>query len=251
MQMTTWGIVIREKELDDDRILTILTKEYGVLTAYARGAKKLRGRLLSSTELLCYSRFVLFKNRDRYTVDQAESDTNFFGIRQDIEKLALATYLAQLCVQLAPAEEAAPEYLRLLLNSLYLLEKDRRSQPFIKAVFELRILTMAGYMPDLVGCRCCGDYEAEPMGFLPLSGELVCPNCSTEPEEGMPISLEPGVLAAMRHIIYSDFDKLFSFTLTEFGLQKLGAVTQRYLQVQLDMPLPSLDFYNSLFAFSG
>ena len=250
MQITTWGIVIREKQLDDDRILTILTKEYGVLTAYARGAKKLRGRLLSSTELLCYSRFVLFKNRDRYTVDQAESDTSFFGIRQDVEKLSLAVYLAQLCIHLAPSEEPAQEYLRLMLNALYLLEKDRRSQKFIKPVFELRILTMAGYMPDLVACRECGDYENEPMRFLPQSGELVCSHCSIRPEDGIPIPLEPGILAAMRHIIYSEFDKLFSFTLTEAGLEKLGAVAEKYLRVQLDMPLPALDFYHSLFSYT-
>ena len=71
MQITTTGIVLREREHDDDRILTILTADRGVITAYARGAKKLRGRLLSGTELLCCSRFVLFQYRDRYQVDSA------------------------------------------------------------------------------------------------------------------------------------------------------------------------------------
>ena len=90
MQITTYGMVLREKTIEDDRLLTILTKEYGVIFAYARGAKRLRGKLVSSTEQLCYSRFVLFKNKDRYSVDSAEADTIFFGVRQDIEKLAHA-----------------------------------------------------------------------------------------------------------------------------------------------------------------
>ena len=96
MQITTTGIVLREREHDDDRILTILTADRGVITAYARGAKKLRGRLLSGTELLCCSRFVLFQYRDRYQVDSAETEQNFFGLRSDVEKLSLAVYLAQL-----------------------------------------------------------------------------------------------------------------------------------------------------------
>lgn len=144
MQITTTGIVLREREHDDDRILTILTADRGVITAYARGAKKLRGRLLSGTELLCCSRFVLFQYRDRYQVDSAETEQNFFGLRSDVEKLSLAVYLAQLCAQVAPAEEEAGEFLRLILNSLYLLEKDKRPQRLVKAVFELRAACHGG-----------------------------------------------------------------------------------------------------------
>lgn len=247
MQQTTLGIVIKEKTVESDRILTLLTQDYGVLTAYARGAQKLRGRLTSSTELLCLSRFVLFKNRDRYTVDAADSDRSFFGIRQDIEKLSLAAYFSQLTQRLAPAEEPAGEYLRLLLNCLHLLEKGGRSQLFLKAVFELRILTMAGFMPDLVGCRDCGAFEKAPMAFLPESGELLCPDCPPTKADGPRYLLPPGVLAAMRHILYSEMGSLFAFTLSPEGLIRLGEVCERYLRIQLDMPLPTLEFYHSLF----
>ncbi len=247
MQITTMGIIIRAREHDDDRILTILTRDCGVVTAYARGAKKLRGRLLSATELLCYSRFVLFKNKDRYQVDQAESEQNFFGLRSDIEKLSLASYLAQLCAQVAPAEEEAGGFLSLLLNSLYLLEKGRRSQAFIKAVFELRVMSMAGYMPDLVGCRSCGCYESGEMYFLPLSGELMCGGCLGAAEV-VKLRLAPGILAAMRHILYSEPARLFDFSLSEEGLRYLGEICEYYTIVQLDLRLSGLDFYKSLFA---
>lgn len=126
MQITTTGIVLREREHDDDRILTILTADRGVITAYARGAKKLRGRLLSGTELLCCSRFVLFQYRDRYQVDSAETEQNFFGLRSDVEKLSLAVYLAQLCAQVAAGRGGGRGIPAAVLNSLYLLEKDKR-----------------------------------------------------------------------------------------------------------------------------
>lgn len=248
MQITTTGIVLREREHDDDRILTILTADRGVITAYARGAKKLRGRLLSGTELLCCSRFVLFQYRDRYQVDSAETEQNFFGLRSDVEKLSLAVYLAQLCAQMAPAEEEAGEFLRLILNSLYLLEKDKRSQRLVKAVFELRLLAMAGYMPDLVGCKVCGCYEAESMYFLPLTGDLMCGDClgDAPPDEMVRLRLSPGVLAAMRHILYSEAGKVFNFTLSEEELRYLGDICEYYAIVQLDTRLSSLDFYKSL-----
>lgn len=108
-------------------------------------------------------------------------------------------------------------------------------------------MTLAGFMPDLLGCRECGTFEDPQMKFLPRTGELLCGACAPEPGEGVPIPVPPGVLTAMRHIIYSEFDKLFRFSLDEGGLRQLAAVSESYLIAQLDLRLPTLDFYNSLF----
>ena len=108
MQCVTHGIIIRAKSVGDDRLLTILTSDYGVVSAVARGANKPRSRLTSSTELFCYSKLVLFRYRDSTTVDSAEVEQSFFALRQDIVALSLASYIAELCCELAPPEEAAP-----------------------------------------------------------------------------------------------------------------------------------------------
>ena len=157
-------------------------------------------------------------------------------------------YLAQLCAQLAPAEEEAGEFLRLMLNSLYLLEKDKRPQQLVKAVFELRLLAMAGYMPDLVGCKVCGCFESETIYFLPLTGDLMCGDCLGDAplEEMVRLRLSPGVLAAMRHILYAESGKVFNFTLSGEELRYLGDICEYYTIVQLDTRLSSLDFYKSL-----
>lgn len=251
MQMTTTGIIIREINIEDDRLLTILTGNYGVLSAYARGAKGLKGKLVSSTELLCYSRFVLFKNKDKIYIDSAESERIFFGIRQDIEKLSLAAYMADLLIHLAPKEEEAKEQLRLMLNGLHMLETDKRSMLFVKALFELRLMTLSGYMPDLVACRDCGIFEDDSMAFIPQTGELTCKNCHTRPNDGQLFPISKGILTAMRHIIYSDFAKLFSFALPEESLVYLNQITEQYLTIQLGYKLPTLDFFKNIYLGTG
>ena len=76
MHITTDGIVLRERAIDEfDCVLTLLTRERGIISAYARGAKKPRGTLRVPAELLSYSCFVLFSNRERYSVDKADLDT--------------------------------------------------------------------------------------------------------------------------------------------------------------------------------
>ena len=80
---------------DEDKLLTILTEDRGVIFAYARGARRFKNRLAPSTGLLCYSSMVLFWNRDRYSLDYADSIEQFFELRQSVEKLALASYFAE------------------------------------------------------------------------------------------------------------------------------------------------------------
>ena len=64
MQTATDALVLRERKLDEqDRLLTLLSAEQGIITAYAKGAGRMKGSMAGATELLCYSHFVLFQNR--------------------------------------------------------------------------------------------------------------------------------------------------------------------------------------------
>ncbi len=246
MQITTDGIVVRQKNFGEkDRLITLLSRDHGMITAYANGARGPRSPLASSTELLTYSNFVLFEYKGRTTVDAAAANRVFFGLRQDVELLALGTYLAQLCAEVLPEGEHDPQCLRLLLNSLHLLDEKKRTPDFIKPVFELRLLALSGFMPDLVACPVCGCFEHENMFFLPALGELRCAGCMTGGEVGA-MPLAPGVLAAMRHILYSDFEKLFAFSLPPQGLRQLCAVAERFLLAQLEREFPALNFYHSV-----
>ena len=177
MQTVTDALVLRERKLDEqDRLLTLLSADRGIITAYAKGAGRMKGSMAGATELLCYSHFVLFQNRERCFADKAEANTLFFGIRGDLEKLTLATYFAQLCCELIPENEPAAEELRLMLNTLYCLERDKLPPLQLKAILELRLLTLTGYMPDLIACRACGGLPEDGVVlFDPSGGSICCP----------------------------------------------------------------------------
>ena len=245
MQIWVDGLVLREKKMESqDRLLILLTRGQGLLSAYARGAAKNRGRLAGATEQLCFSRFQLFRNRDKTYVDDAECEHVFLGIRQEIEKLALASYFCQLCCELVPEGAEAPEeYLRLMLNSLHFLEQDGMPRLLLKSVFELRILSLSGFMPDLTECAC-GRMDG-PVWFSPRMGCLFCRNCRPASESDSLIPLSPGVLQAMRYITSSEFDKLFRFRLAPDAVRELSAVCRTYLLEQVERMLPALHFYET------
>lgn len=245
MLLTTDGLIIREQNANEsDRLLTILTQDRGVLRAFANGARRFKNKNASSTSLLTYARFVLYEGKQKYIVNESDPKEIFFGLRSDIQKLSLSQYLCELCLHLAPEQDDAAVFLRLMLGALYRLETRKRSESLIKLTVELRLLSLTGYMPDLIMCSKCNIYEAEEMLFLIQKGSIVCRKCYEGYEPY--VSLNPGALHALRHIVFSAPEKLFSFSVSENTEKILAQACESYLQSRLQYPLPTLDFYHSI-----
>ncbi len=244
MRLNTDGLVIREQNIGEaDRRVTLLTRDYGIVHAFARGARRIKSNALTATQLLSYSRFSIFQGRDSYIIDEAEPIEVFFSLRGNMENLSLALYFAQLMEELAPELDDAAPHLRLILNTLHLLAAGKRPPLQLKAIFELRLLSIAGYMPSLVACETCGAFESDPMYFDTVHGRLYCENCRPKtPHDTLPI----GVVTAMRHIVFSDFDKVFGFTLPDDSLGILSNISERYLLAQTQRGFQTLDFYHQI-----
>lgn len=244
MKFRTDGLIIKEQQTgEDDRLVTLLTRDHGVIRAFVRGAKRIKSRSQSATQLFAYGAYSVYRGRDAYSIDEAQPKEIFFDLRNDIETLALAQYFCELAGELAPVEDDADEYLRLILNALHMLMKNKRPKPQLKAVVELRMLCLAGYMPDLT---ICGDCEEEYEGsfiFSPVEGRIFCEKCRSRHTGNV---LSSGVLSAMRHICYSESEKLFSFSLGEESLTLLSQVTEQFLLLQTSKNFKTLDFYKAI-----
>lgn len=244
MRLNTDGLVIRTRNIGEaDRLITILTREYGVLDAFVRGARRLKGRLASSTQQFSYAKFILFKSKDAFVVDEAEPVRLFFQFGNEVEKISLAYYFAELALVLSPQGDDAEGFLRLMLNTLSFLMEGKREDLLLKSVLELRMLSMSGYMPNLLGCEHCGEFEKDVMYFIPEKGCLYCSDCKPD-VSGIPAGR--GVISAMRHIVYAEIEKLFQFSVSEESLKQLSYITERFLLTQIQRPFKTLDFYKSM-----
>jgi len=244
MRFTTEALVIKEMKVgESDRLVTLLTKEYGVIKAFAAGAKNIKSKKAAATGLLSYSSMTILKKNDTYRIYEATPIKIFFGAGSDIVNLALSQYFCELSLVLAPSEDNCEEFLRVILNSLHFLTAENRNPELIKAITELRIASMTGYMPNLVACEECGEFEADLMHFRISDGHIVCENCRKE--VGL-VPIDRTILTAMRHIVYSKLNSLYSFEIPEAAAQKLSALTSRYILTQTEHNFKTLDFWNNI-----
>lgn len=246
MQIITDGLVLKEKNVgDNDRVITVLTRDRGILRAFSVGARKIKSKKNASTSLLAYSKFTFTGNADKLRVEDATPLEMFFDLRTDILKLSVAQYICELCQNLAPTDENAEEYLRLALNTLHFLSRPNSDPYLLKSIAELRIMTISGYQPDLVACRECGCFENDKMYFDVGDASIVCDDCIDAAASSL-IPIDRSILSSMRHIVFSDLNKLFSFSLSQEKSKYLSSITEKYLCDKMERGFKTLDFLHSI-----
>ncbi|MBE6631076.1 MAG: DNA repair protein RecO [Ruminococcaceae bacterium] len=259
MLLNVNGLIVRETPYgENDKIFTVLTPDYGKISVIGKGIRSYRNKNSRYARVLLYDELVLYKkNGNFYHLKEASPIEAFPEINDDLSAYSLAMYLCDIAAETCVEEEADhSEIIRLILNSLYLLAKGEKKHEQIKAVFELRLASLQGYMPDLTACTHCGKFEGGTMYLDVMNGVIKCGECFENEDSGEAVGtdnrgviitpLSPSVLSAMRYIIYSDAKKIFSFVLTDDELYSLSVVCEKYIINQLERNFASLDFYKEV-----
>ncbi len=246
MNLAVSGIVLKVSQSgESDRFCTILTGDHGVISAFAKGAKNMKNKNSTATAQFVYGSFELFRRRDIYMIDESQYEELYTGLREDIFRLSVAQYLCQLTMELVPEEQPAEDYLRLMRAALWYLSENTRPPLLVKAAAEMRMLSLAGYMPDLVMCRECGNYEHNTMFFMPDSGTIRCGSCG-RPAGEYALTLGRGAMTALRHSIYAEQRKLFAFSLSGESLKQFSGAAEAFALSKIEKSLTTLEFLKTM-----
>lgn len=246
--LTVKGLVIRETSLHDaDKLLDILTDE-GIRTVQARSVRKPGSKYAAVTQLFAYGEFCLRISGERFYLDSAVSLNQFYGLRNDLEALALASYFSEVLRKTA-TDQPQPQILRLFLLALHHLSEHDRPVALVKAAFELRLMAELGMMPNLVCCCACLTYLPEHPVLRIRAADLICAGCIPHTElsaQDIRYPVTQSALQAARHAIYADLDRLFSFRVKGESAQQFYDYAESYLLGRLGVYLQTLKFYHSL-----
>ena len=250
------GIVLRSTDIkESDRLITVYTDEMGVVSALAKGSRSMKSRKMSSTQQFCYSSFVLYGVGDKLFVREAELIESFYSLRDSLDGLALAMYVAEVIEDVATSE-GDNDLLRLALNTLYAISKGTFDLEKVKATFEIRLAAILGFMPDVVACSRCGETKGD--FFLDvMAAAMECERCHRVSERGgdrLALDHESSILCilsegardAMCYSIFAPLERMFSYKISDDDMHLFSTASEKYLLNHLERSFRALEFYNEV-----
>lgn len=242
--LKTDAIVLRARDFGEaDKIVTLLTREEGKLQAVAKGARRPRNRMVGATEVFTYGDFLLFRGRNLDTISQCEIRESFRTLREDLTKMAYASYLTELAGEVIREKDRNDGLFLLLLATLHLLTEAEDPEVLTK-VFEFKLLSLAGYRPRLEECVECGrPVEGSPVRFT-MAGGVLCRECVSA--ESPIVIISRGTLEMMKRLLEVDPRRAHVLKLSPDIAAELGRLARNYIAYHLERRLKSLEFLDMI-----
>jgi DNA repair protein RecO (recombination protein O) len=183
--LRTAAVVIEVRDYGEaDKIVTFYSLARGRMSGIAKGAKRSLKRFVNKLELftLLEIHFTDSRTSSLVRLDQAELLEHFPLLRSDYARYTAGILLCELVLQWTKENDPDPALFDLLKWGLGNLQAGERPPLWGAILFELKLLTLLGYQPDLSGCSLCGRLAASqaPYRFRPAVHGLVCGACARQ-----------------------------------------------------------------------
>lgn len=237
--------MIRVRDFDEaDKVVTLLTRDEGKVQAVARGARRPRSRYAAATQLFTHCQVAMYHGRNLETLSQIEIVDSFRFLREDLVRMAYATYMMELVDETVKEKQRQEALFLLLLTTLHLLGSDTDPEPLLHA-FELKLLTLLGFKPQLDACVHCGEpVEGTEIRFSPGLGGVLGPSCPSEGESVTRISR--GALETMRRLQSGDLRRTHVIQVSPGTAAEIAHVLDSYIELRTERRLRSLEFLHQV-----
>lgn len=221
------GIVLNSMPIGEyDKRITLLTKERGKITAFARGARRPQSQLLAATNPFSFGEFEVFEGRSSYTVSKATISNYFWELTEDLERAYMGFYFLEFADYYCQENNDEKEMLKLLYQSLRALCSASYKKALVRAIFELKAMVINGEGPNMFSCVNCNSKEHLHI-FSVKKGGMLCLNCK---EDAFGRTILDDTRYTMQFIVTSSIQKLYSFSVSDEVLEELTQIMKEYLE---------------------
>lgn len=240
------AVVLRHSDWGEaDRLLTLYTREQGMVRALAKGARKVTSRKAGHLQPFTHVTIQLAKGRDLLIVTQVETINAFLPLHDDLVKTSYAAYVVELLLRFSYEDEGAnPSIFRLLVETLGRIEREPDSWLAVR-YYEMRLLDAVGFRPQLFECANCGrEILAEDQFFSFTAGGAICPRCGEGLRNLTKISLE--ALKYLRHFQRSSYKDASRAQPSLEVRKEVEALMQNYFTYLLERELNTPGFIKKI-----
>ena len=242
----THAVVLRSRKIrESSKVVILFSQNFGKISTIAKGSLKPKSKFGSSLELFTHASIMFYRkeNRDLHTLSHSEIVNAFDDLKQDVVKLAYASAAAEVVERLVPQEEPNKSLYALLLAALGEIEAaERRQLEIVLSSYELKVLHLVGYGPELARCVRCGRPLGERVWFGLLSGGVLCPSCRDMDLNFVPMSL--AALKLMRAYEAEPLERLRKGHSADKVSREAADILNAFVRVQIGegAAVKSLDF---------
>ncbi len=241
----TEAIILKRTKLGEaDRILTLYTPGLGKLKAVAKGTRRPLSKLGGHVELLTHSRLMLAKGRNLDIVTQAQTINNFLPIKDNLERISLGLYIAELVDSFTGEHIEDRQLFNLLLDTLHQLSQATNCEAVLR-YFELHLLDHLGYRPQLHRCTICNlPLQPQTNFFSPSHGGTLCHECGYHEPIARPLSLN--AVKVLRLWQDCDYTTAKRVRIDAKLAAELEQIMQEYIKYLLERQLKSTAWLDKL-----
>ena len=235
------AVVLRRLDLGEaDRLLTIYTPDRGKLRVVAKGVRRPRSRKAGHLEPLTRVRLMLARGRELDIITQAESLELYPSLRDDLIRLGQASYAVELLDRFTVEDGESLRLYDLLVSTLDRLAAGNEPAIALR-YYELRMLDLVGYRPELFKClRCSDEIRPQDQFFSVALGGVLCPGCGRSEKDTYPISL--AALKVLRYYQRSSYSVVVAAKIRSAVHSELNLIMESYLTYLLERRLNSPAF---------
>lgn len=226
------GIVIAENNMGDyDKMLTMLTPNFGKISCVAKGARRQQSALLAGTQLFCFGEYLMYKGTNTYHINSCETIEIFYNLRTDLNKLKYAIHINKIIQDVTEENENCYKILQLFLNTLYTISETDKDKDFVLAVFKFRLLTILGFTPRVMKCTACKE-EKDLTKFSIKDNGVKCTACGKQDKSA--IDMSESTKNAILYTISAPPKKIYSFSLKDESLKEFELISKIYFNEKLE-----------------
>lgn len=246
------GLTLRKSPSGEaDLVSSLYTREHGKLDVLARGARRLTSKLMGHFEPLTLVRLSIARGRNLDIVAEAEVVNAFPNVKADYANVARGLHVVELIDGFSASAAANPQALDLALQTLEVIGKqsgayDELASDLHLRYFDLQLLQLSGFLPELYQCVECGDeLEPERHRYAPGAGGVLCADCITPSEIIVrPLSLPALKVLRLLHRTES-VDRLPRLNMPAAVQREVHSILSETLQYWLDRQLRAQSFLDA------
>jgi len=178
----TEALVLRTYNLAEaDKIVVCLTRNSGLIRGVARGSRKIKSRFGAALEpfTLLHLTYYQKETQELVSLQQAEILKSHFGLFRDPQVLPALAYMGDLVVEFSPPHQSNDKLFRMITACLEALVQTPQHLQSILRYFEIWILRLEGFLPDLRSCaECQAALSSEKTVQVNRELELLCRSCA-------------------------------------------------------------------------